>query len=111
MNNARGEIDIVLHHSPGLKGRRDQLFAEAWPRARNTAISAFVHHATEAIQSDSTLVREQKRLTREWNDLLPQDNPYTRQQVETHFCLPERLSVAQRPQSRRQPAPKIDWTR
>ena len=111
VNNARGEIDIVLHHNPGLKGRRDQLFAEAWPRSRNTAISAFVYHATEAIQSDSTLVREQKRLTREWSRLLPQENPYTLQQVETHFCLPERVRLTQRPQSRQQPAPKSDWSR
>ena len=42
---------------------------------------AFVHHATERVQSVATLLREQKRLTREWSRILPRDNPYTRQQV------------------------------
>ena len=68
---------------------------------------AFVHHVTERIQSVSNLLREQKRLTREWSRILPRDNPYTRQQVEDSFWLPEWVGEIQRPQS---PA-NIDRTR
>ena len=111
VRNARGEIDIVLHHNPGLEARCDQLFAEAWAFARKDAISAFVHHATERMQNVSALLREQKRLTREWSRLLPQKNPYTRQQVETSFWFPEHVRLAQRPQSSQRSSPPLDWTR
>jgi hypothetical protein len=46
------------------------------------------------------LLREQKRLTREWNRLLPQDNPYTRQQLEADGWFPDHVRSAQRPQGR-----------
>lgn len=105
--NARIEIEELLQDSPGMKRRCDELFHEAWDRARRRVIKASVHHAIERVQNDSTLLREQKRLTREWSRILPQDNPYTRQQVEDSFWLPERERAAQRPQS----PPKIDWTR
>ena len=108
VHNARGQADVVLHHNPGLKGRRDQLCAEAWPFARKNAINAFVHCATERMQNLSALLREQKRLTRDWNRLLPQDNPYTRQQLEAHDWFPDQVRLAQRPQGRQQPATKID---
>jgi hypothetical protein len=91
---------MVLHHNPGLKGRRDQLCAEAWPFARRNAINAFVHRATERMQNLSALLREQKRLTREWNRLLPQDILYTRQQLEAHGWFPDQVRLAQRPHGR-----------
>lgn len=62
--------------------------------------NAFVHRATERMQNLSALLREQKRLTREWNRLLPQDNPYTRQQLEAHGWFPDQVRLAQRPHGR-----------
>ena len=111
VDNARAEIDELLRDSPGLKGKRDELFHEAWPRARRRTIKAYVNHATATIQNDSMRHRERKRLEHDWSRALPQEHPYTRQQVEDSDWLPERLRLASRPRSRQQPAPKIDWTR
>lgn len=111
VKGARGEIEEVLQDSPGLEGKRDELFAKAWLNARRRAINAFVDRATEGIQNDSMLNREQKHLTREWSQVLPQQNPYTRRQVETPFWMPERTRLTQRPRSRHQPAPKLDRSR
>ncbi len=108
VHNARAQIDVVLHHNPGLKAHCDQLFEQAWPRARNSAISAFVHHATEAIQNQAALLREQKRLMREWDRVLPQQNPYARNLVETPLEFPDRVHLPQRPQSHHLPAPRPD---
>lgn len=103
VDNARSEIDELLGDSPGLKDKRDQLFHEAWPRARSRAIKAHVNHATATIRNDSLRRRERKRLTREWSRALPGESPYTRQQVEDSNWLPQRLRLANRPQSRPQP--------
>lgn len=111
VDNARTEIEELLQDSPGLKRQRDELFHDAWDRARRRVIKAFAHHSTEGIRNELALLREQERLTREWSRALPQENPYTRQQVEDSFWLPERVRLAQRPQSREQPAPKLDWDR
>lgn len=105
VDNARAEIDILLHHNPGLKAHRDQLFKDAWSRARKTAINAFVHHATRALENEPALLREHKHLTREWIRVLPQQTPYTREQLETQFWIPKPIHLPQRPQSRHYPAP------
>ena len=109
--NGRREIQDVLEDNPGLKGHRDDLFDQAWPRARRNFIDDFASHATDGIQNDSMRHREKKRLTREWNQVVPQQNPFSRLQVETPFWLPERVRLAERPQSRHQPASKFDRSR
>ena len=43
--------------------------------------------------------------------VLPQENPYTREQVEDSFWLPKRVRLAQRPQSHRQPGRTSDRRR
>ena len=106
VDNARTEIEQLLQDSPGLKGRRDAFFHQAWPRARKAAISSFVHPATERIRDDSAFLRENKRLKREWTRALPHENPYTRQQVEDPEWLPERVRLPQRPNTRQHPAPQ-----
>ena len=65
------------------------------------AVTAFVQYSTAGIKDDSMHLRERKRLTREWSQTLPHANPYTREQVEDSFWLPERTRLAQRPQSSR----------
>lgn len=97
VDQARIEIKRVLQDHPGLKGKRDEVFARAWLDAREDAVTAFVQYGTEGIKDDSMHLRERKRLTREWSQTLPQANPYTREQVEDSFWLPERTRLAQRP--------------
>ena len=55
--------------------------------------------------------RERKRLTREWSQTLPQANPYTREQVEDSFWMPEQNKIGARPQSPHQPVRKPDGSR
>ena len=111
VNQARVEIEEILQDSPGLKGKRDEVLARAWLSARRAVIDAFAHHATAGIKDDPMRHREQKRLTREWSQTLPQANPYSREQVEDSFWLPERTRLAQRPQSPRPPVRKSDGSR
>ena len=111
VEGARSEIHKVLQENPGLKSKRDEVFSRAWVDSRRDTINAFVHYSTERIQDDAILFRERKRLTREWSQVLPQHNPYTRHQVEGSDWMPERIRLAQRPQSRHQPSPKLDWSR
>lgn len=110
VDHARAEIDEILEDSSGLKDKRDQLFHEAWPRARRRAIKAHVNHATATIRNDSLRHRERKRLTREWSRALPQENPYTRQQVEDSDWLPQRLRLTNPPWKRQQTTSNIDRT-
>ena len=111
VDQARGEIEEILQESPGLKSKRDEVLARAWHSARRAVIDAFAHHAIAGIKDDSMHLRERKRLTREWSQTLPQVNPYTREQVEDSFWLPERTRAAQRPESSRQPVRKSDVSR
>ena len=111
VNQARLEIQKVLRDNPGLQGKRDEVFARAWLDARGDALNAFVQYSTERIKDKSMYLREQKRLTREWSQVLPRENPYTRQQVETPFWIPERVRLAPRPQSHHQPVRKLDLSR
>lgn len=111
VNQARVEIEEVLQESPGLKSKRDEVLARGWLSARRAVVEAFAHHAIAGIRDDSMRHREQKRLTREWSQTLPQTNPYTREQVEDSFWMPEQIRLAQRPQSPHQPVRKPDGSR
>ena len=111
VDNARTEIEELLQDSPGLKGQRDELFGEAWERARRRVIKAFVNHATESIQDNSMPLRERKGQAQEWSQVLSQQNPYTRQQVEDSDWMPERIRLAHRPQIRHQPVRQVDLRR
>ena len=111
IDNAREEIRELLQDSSGLKTQRDELFHDAWERARRRVINAFARQAAEGIRNESAFLRERKRLRREWNRALPQQNPYTREQVEDSDWMPARQRLAQRPQSRQQPTPEHDWPR
>ena len=111
VNQARVEIEEVLQESPGLKSKRDEVLALGWLSARRAVIEAFAHHAIAGIRDDSMRHRERKRLTREWSQTLPQANPYTREQVEDSFWMPEQIRLAQRPQSPHQPVRKPDGSR
>lgn len=111
VDNARMEIEDLLQDNPGLKSRRDALFCDAWARSRKRAIAAFVNDSTCRIHNDSARYRERKRLSRDWTRVLPQDNPFTRQQVEDSEWMPERIRLPQRPQGRQQPTPKPSLNR
>ena len=111
VRGSRTEIKDVLRDNPGLKGKREEVFDRAWLGARENAVDSFVDYATKGIKDDLIRRREQKRLTREWSRVLPQENPYTREQVEAPFWLPERTRLAQRPQSLRQPGRAFDQSR
>ena len=111
VDGARGEFKKVLRDNPGLKGKRDDVFDRAWLDAREDAVNAFVHYDTDGIKDRSVRLRERKRLTREWSQTLPQENPYTLKQVEDAFWMPERTRLAQRPQSPRPPVRKFDGSR
>ena len=92
-NNARREIEDVLRENPGLRGKRDEVFAKAWRKAKGDAIAAFVNHDMEAIVDEAQYRREQKRLSRAWNEVLPAGCPYTRAQVEASHWWPERRDL------------------
>ena len=111
VRNARDKIDLLFRRNPGLVTHSDKLFAEAWPTARQQAVTALADHATDRIHDVPALLRQQKRLTREWSRLLPQKNPFTRRQCQTSDWFPELLSSPQRPRSGYQPDPEIDRTR
>lgn len=97
VDNARAEIDELLRHTPGLRAKRDELFYQAWALARSRVINSYVTSATASTENDSMRHRERKRLTREWSRALPQENPYTRQQVEDSDWFPRRLNLTNRP--------------
>ena len=102
VNDARAEIKDVLRDNPGLKGHRDEIFAKAWRKGKEASVNAFVDYDTQKIQDDSIHFREQKRLKREWDETLPRECPYTREQVEGSDWMPQRNPIAQRPQKGRQ---------
>ena len=100
-NNARREIEDVLRENPGLGGKRDEVFAKAWWKAKADAIAAFVNHDMAAIVDEAQYRSEQKRLSRSWNEVLPDGCPYSRAQVEDAHWWPERRglpSTLERPQ-------------
>ena len=94
VDNARFEIKKLLRNNPGLKNSRDEIFAHAWDDARGVAIAAFVGVGIEKILEPVERRREQRRLTREWDGMLPKECPYTREQVEDPFWIPEWSATA-----------------
>ena len=102
VNNARREIEDVLRENPGLAGRRDEIFARAWHKAKADAIAAFVAHDIETIVDETLRRRASKRLSRAWNATIPAKCPYARAEVESAHWWPERRSLPltlERPQS------------
>ena len=93
VNNARREIEDVLRENPGLGGKRDEVFAKAWWKAKADAIAAFVNHDMAAIVDEAQYRSEQKRLSRSWNEVLPAGCPYSRAQVEDAHWWPERRGL------------------
>ncbi len=93
VNTARREIEDVLRENPGLAGRRDEVFARAWHKAKADAVAAFVAHDIETIVDETPRRRASKRLTRSWNEVLPAGCPYTRAQVEAAHWWPERRGL------------------
>ncbi len=55
VRNARHKIRILLSRNPGLHSRADELFAEAWPVARNDALAK--------LDLDDDAIREQPCFT------------------------------------------------
>ena len=102
VNNARREIEDVLRENPGLGGKRDEVFAKAWWKAKADAIAAFVNHNMAAIVDEAQYRSEQKRLSRSWNEVLPAGCPYSRAQVEDAHWWPERRGL---PLTLEQPLP------
>ena len=110
IDDARQQITYLLDDSPGLAAQQEQLFNEAWKRGRGQAIKAFVSQPTAGIRNQMTFLRETKRLTREWNRILPDNNPFSRRQAEDPFWLPEPRALTRRPQSRSR-SDTLDWSR
>ena len=111
IDDARQQIKDLLEDAPGLAAKQEHLFREAWKRGRRKAIHAFMPQPEAGLRDQLGFLREKKRLTREWNQILPDDNPFSRRQAEDPFWLPEPRRLAERPQSRQKPIPKIDWDR
>ena len=97
VQNARIEIKTLLEDSPALKGRANALFQQAWPMAKLKAITALVNSSTTRIADSSIRWREQKRLRREWDRVLPSHNPYALLQAENLDWMPQRAALPHRP--------------
>ena len=97
LQNARIEIKSLLDDNPSLKGRADALFQQAWPLAKLKAITALVNPMTTRISDVSIRWREQKRLMRAWEGILPARNPYMLPQAHNLHWGPQRVPVPQRP--------------
>lgn len=110
INDARQQINDLLEDSPGLAAEQDNLFNEAWKRARRKAIDAFIPQPASGLRNQAGFLRETKRLSREWNQILPDDNPFSRRQAEDRFWLPEPRVLTRRPQSRSD-SDTLDWSR
>ena len=109
IQHARTEIHKILGDSQRLKASRHDLLAKAWLHGRNDAINAFVEQATQNIKTESVFDREQKRLAREWDRLLPDNIPYTLNQVETPRWYPSPKTISRRPLARSHSDP--EWSR
>ena len=111
IQNARGEIKALLDDSPSLMSRSNALFQHAWPLAKSRAITALVDSSTARIADPSIRWREQKRLRREWHDLLPSRNPYTLPQAQDLDWRPQAITLTRRPATRHHLPDRSDWTR
>lgn len=110
IDDARNQIKDLLEENPGLSPNQEHLFDQAWPRARRKAINAFIPPPPPSLTNPKTFLREKKRLAREWDQFLPQDNPFSRRQAEDLYWLPERHASPQRPQNRLR-SDSLDWPR
>lgn len=109
IQNARTEIHDILDDSRHLKATRHCLLAKAWLRGRRRAIDSFVAESTHNLKPESIFDREQKRLRREWNQLLPDNIPYTLKQLETPDWYPTPKTISRRPLANRHSDP--EWSR
>ena len=107
IDDARTEIHKILRGSHRLKSIRHTLLANAWSDGRADAIKAFVADATRNIKTDSIYERQKKRLRREWNQLLPDNIPYTLNQLETPDWYPTPKTVSRRPLADRHSGPEM----
>ena len=106
IHHARTEIHDILDDSQRLKATRHDLLAKAWLRGRRDAISAFIAQATRNITTESVYNREQKRLAREWDRLLPDNIPYTLNQLEAPDWYPTPKTISRRPLADRHSGPE-----
>lgn len=111
LQNARIETKRLLDENPSLKGRADALFQQAWPIAKLKAITALVNPTTTRITDSSIRRREQKRLMRAWDGILPARNPYTLPQAHNLHWWPQQVPVFQRPAIQHPSQSRRDWTR
>ena len=111
IKQARRAIHTVLRRSPGLDNHKEPILAAAWQDARHEAIDAFTTWQTARMTDLRAARREEKRLTREWNLILPLDNPYTLHQVHSDFWCPEPTPLPQRPTSPATSPPAQGWKR
>ena len=109
IEDARTEIYKILDDSQLLKATRHDLLAKAWLHGRKDAINAFVADATRNIKTESVFEREKKQLRREWNRLLPDNIPYTLNQLETPDWYPTPKTISRRPLAR--PHSDPEWSR
>ena len=70
IGQVRHDVTIALHWRPGLRERREELFAQAWDRMRPDAFVEVTHKG--------------------WDQVIPRDNPYTLRQVEDFNWWPPR---------------------
>ena len=111
IENARIEVKTLLEDNPGLAPGADALFRKAWNTAKLKAVAALVNSSTARITDPTIRWREQKRLRREWAQVLPSRNPYALAQAHNLDWRPQRVPVPQRPATHHQPQSAQDWTR
>lgn len=110
IDDARRQIENLLEDAPSLAGKQQRLFHQAWKRARSKAIDAFLPQPAGGLRNQREFLREKKRLTREWDQILPDDNPFSRRQAEDRFWLPEPRDLPQRRRSRGR-SDTLEWNR
>ena len=111
IDNARIEINTLLQDNPGLKPRAEALFQQAWTTAKLKAVTALVNSSTARITDPATFSRERKRLRREWDRVLPSQNPCTLLQAQDLDWIPQPVRVPDRPAPHHHAASRPDWTR
>lgn len=109
--NARIEIHTLLEDNPGLTPGAEALFRKAWNTAKLKAVAALVNSNTARITDPDIRWREQKRLRREWAQVLPSRNPYTIAQAHNLDWRPQRVPVPEHPAIHHRPQSPRDWTR
>ena len=111
IENARIEINTLLEDNPGLRPGAEDFFRRAWNTAKLKAVAVLVNSSTASIANPGIRWREQKRLRREWAEVLPSRNPYTLLQAQDRDWSPQPVRVRSRPATRHHPPSRSDWTR